>query len=190
MDKKIYTNLLKSNRLNTLKKLDELESISLPQFHTLNIDCKALNPNYQDKLINQLENYGVTDKSPVLYYFEIINNEAQNIQKLVAQRKSKYKLKDKEYLALPRVNTSDKSKKTKYLYVGKTNKNFISRFKQHLGLLQTNTYALHLHGWAKDLKLKLYIGVVDLKHEKIHLLEEMENILHEHFAPALGRSGH
>lgn len=190
MKNELYSTLLLQNRKNTLVKLKKLEAISCPIFHSIDIDCSKLDETYQTKIINKLAATGVNELSPVLYYFEIVNKTAANIQQTVSLRKSKFGLKEDGYLALPRVNTSAKSKISNYLYVGKTNKNFIGRLKQHLGLIKTNSYALHLHGWGEDLKLKLFVGKVDIDQAHIHLLEEMENILHNYFVPALGRSGH
>lgn len=78
------------------------------------------------------------------------------------------------------------------LYVGKTNKDFFSRLKAHLGLGSKKTFALHLNSWAGviNLELELHYAQVRLSAEDIRYLEQMENVLHESLHPILGRSAH
>ena len=75
---------------------------------------------------------------------------------------------------------------------GKTNSNFISRFKYHLGLGSSKTYALQLLHWAcqLDMILELHYSIVSLPKEEIKYLEQLESALHLSLKPILGRSGH
>ena len=91
---------------------------------------------------------------------------------------------------MPKINTSNKEVCNGILYVGKTNKNFISRFRQHLGLIPNDTYALQLKYWATDFKLSLFVSPMKLSVEQIPYLENLETALHYNLEPLLGRSEH
>lgn len=184
--KELFSNYKKKK----IDQLNELEKLSLPTFKTLEIECNVLDKVLQDKLTEELTKNGITDTSRVIYFFTVVNGCQNKIQEAVKQRKNKYKRTSKHFIPLPKVNELSGGECNNVLYVGKTNSKFLNRFKQHLGLDSSKTYALHLNVWAKELTVALNYGIVDLEQNKIELLEELENILHDHLKPILGRSGH
>ena len=188
MKKEHYEDFLAAYVKNQLTDLNHLQTIKIPQFQKLIISCNQIDAQ-KDTWIEALKLNEIEDKG-VIYYIKILSGgTASDIQNVVRSYKSKYKKTNKaRYRALPKVNNNH----TDILYVGKTNSNFISRFRHHLGLAESNTYALQLKFWASDmnLELELWYALIDLEKEDLRFLEQIENVLHFNMKPILGRSGH
>lgn len=161
--------------------------ISVNDFHTIEIKCENLSEKYGSQLVEQLRK-NIDEHSSVLYYF-VCKSNPDKILSVVEKRKSDKR--KKSLVKLPKINR-EFSGKSKILYVGKTNENFISRLEYHLGLKSKSTYALHLSEWAPALRLELelHYSVVNLPKNKTSFIEELESVLHFHFKPLLGRTGH
>jgi hypothetical protein len=191
MNREIYKSYI-SNYLDSLaQSIEVIKSIHIPEFVDLQIDCSLINESYFQECVGLLKQNGVQKSSAVLYYFSFLEKvDVENIKKEVSERK-KYKSSDNEYLALPQVNKQTDLQTSNILYVGKTNKNFPARFKQHLGINKSSTYALQLAQWASAIHLKLILSyaIVDLKLDKIDYLESLETALHGGLKPVLGRVG-
>lgn len=187
-----YSELFSNYKKKKIDQLNELEKLNFPIFHTLEINCANITPETQTILLNELAINGITETSRVIYYFTVINNNSNHntILDVVEELKINSNRTSKKFIALPKINELKDKEWNGVLYVGKTNSKFLNRFKQHLGNESKKTYALHLNTWAKELTVVLNYGIVELEQDKIGLLEEMENILHSHLNPILGRAGH
>ena len=181
------------NKENLSKKVSqaaaEIKRFNYTPFHDYNLDEEGL------------KKFALKN---VLYFFEAINCKQVSPQEICNQIQ---KLKDDpaNKTKLPKVNLDTAllsvGNRT-ILYVGKSNGNFNTRLKQHLGKESKKTYALHLSEWQNDkvlskVKLKLHYLSIDLakyklknKIEENEFIEQLESILHSHFRPILGRTGH
>ncbi|HEY5326956.1 MAG TPA: GIY-YIG nuclease family protein [Mucilaginibacter sp.] len=184
--------------------LDQLANYQIFPFQTLSISCKDITSSgYWSQCKKDLEAI-IGDKKSVIYYFKINPPfNAGEIQRIVTSMK---KTPGKSNPALPKVNEKNLCEKNDILYVGKTDKNFPGRLKQHLGLVASKTtYALHLNTWATELdltlnvmpytwptELNLTLNVMpcNLKLEENKMLEQIESVFHFALRPLLGRSGH
>lgn len=180
MNQSQYSNALEKYCVQQLENINSLKNIAIPEFSKLKVDCSKLDTEYRTKLLSL-----VNIEEKVLYYFSIESNPDKiqsTVNAMKKRKRNKYKL--------PMVNTN--SAASKILYVGKTNNNFKTRLEQHLGYKSPGTYSLHLSQWAVDLGLKLELNYaqIDLPNDRIMLLEQIENVLHQALKPLLGRSGH
>ena len=173
-----------------LADIEKLKTLNLSDFKSLSISCNQISQQ-SDQWYQSLADAGITKSTPVLYYFEIKGN-AEKVFSVVSNLKKKYKRTSKNYKALPKVNKPNSGKISQILYVGKTNSNFISRFKYHLGLGSPKTYALQLLHWAcgLNLELELHYSTLNLAKEDIRYLEQLESVMHYSLDPILGRAGH
>ena len=169
--------------------LDQLANYQIFPFQTLPISCKDITSDYWQQCTKDLVAIGLNNQSAVIYYFKINPPfNAGEIQRIVTSMKE---TPGKSNPALPKVNEKNLCEKNDILYVGKTDRNFPGRLKQHLGLLASKTtYALHLNAWAKELDLTLNVMPCNLKLEENKMLEQIENVFHFALRPLLGRSGH
>ena len=149
-------------------EIETLKNIKDPIFQKIIIRDNEIDEIYFKELIEELQDKGLTKSSSVLYYIKILSDQSQ-IQKVVTKLK-KYKKTSRFYLALPQINNKEKGT-SNILYVGKTNSNFNSRLKCHLGLSNNHTYGLQLKYWADkvNLKIELNYAIVSFTPDKIHL---------------------
>lgn len=182
MEQSIYTNYLATYITKLQTDIDFIKQIDIPQFNTLQINCCKIHEEHATWIEYLLENKIDKDCS-VLYYISL--NENIDFKKLL-EKAAKAKKKAKK-IALPKIN---KNSTSNILYVGKTNSNFPSRFRYHLGLIESKTYALHLKAWAQEYSFTLHFAKVCLHESNIRYLEQMENVLHDALKPLLGRAGH
>ena len=162
--------------------INYLQSVALPKFDSIKINCSMIGSDFRlwsDKLVNK----GIDKDCPVLYY---ISFAPPVIPADILEIASNAKAKSKK-MALPQIN---KGRTSNILYVGKTNCNFPSRLRYHLGLVESKTYALHLKHWAKDFSFTLHFAKLCFPAGEIKYLELMESALHNSLQPLLGRSGH
>ena len=190
MDASVFSLIASQKKKQIVDDWSFLESFQLPVFKTLNIETKDLGEIYAKELIQNVQNQ-VSSKNSILYYITIIDGEIDTIKTNVAKYKNSNTKGNSKHRYLPQVNNDNHSA---CLYVGKTNKGFINRFKQHIDLLvnSRSTYALHLAAWSKELQLKLTLNycIIDMPEERKHLLEDIETLLHNELKPILGRQGH
>ena len=170
-----YTSALRAD-------IDYLDQLELPAFQTLTIDCGDIDRRHNE-WIETLMASGINDQTPVLYYFTFSSPE---LSRNIIERVKKAKRNSPEF-SFPKTNTSRVSP---VLYVGKTNSNFISRFKNHLGLLSTKTYGLNLKHWAAGFTFTLYMAKLSFGKEELRYLEMLETAMHLSLQPVLGRAGH
>lgn len=188
MTQKEYTEFARRYVEEQTKVLQGIGLLQLPFFKTFSFSNQDINNETAEKFLNDLIQMGIGKRNGrVLYYFKI-NNEvsASAIANLITQLKSG---PNKKEYALPRVNkiTHDNNP---VLYVGKTDKDFLSRFKQHLGFGSPSTYALHLVRWSDQLPLDLELNFAIFDDVDMLSLEHVESVLHYALKPILGRSGH
>ena len=144
-------------------------------FDTITIDCKTIQQDFQ-KWNNQLTDKGIDITCPVLYYLSFENShDSQKILNAAIPAKKKAKR-----TALPKINHNSTST---ILYVGKTNSNFPSRFRYHLGLVESKTYALHLQYWVCEWQFTLHFAKFCLEIGKLKYLEQLESTLHYSLKP-------
>jgi len=191
MDASIFSQIVYQRKNKIVDDWNFLENFKLPEFNTLEFSTKELIEVYANKLIQNVQT-NVNSKNSILYYINITVGEVDKIKAEVAKYKSLYtNAKDSNQRSLPQINNDNDSN---CLYVGKPNKDFINRFKQHLDLplCSKSTYALHLAAWSKELNLELTLNycIINLPEERKHLLEEIETLLHNELKPILGRKGH
>lgn len=172
-----------------LHDIEKVKGFNVVDFKCLDISCKDIN-HAAESWCKELQASGVSRFTPVLYYFKI-KNETKEILKKVINLK-KFKITSGKYKALPKINNLEANNVSNILYVGKTNSNFISRFKYHLGLGSSKTYSLQLLHWACELNLELvlYYSIMSLPKNEIKYLEQLESALHLSLKPVLGRAGH
>jgi hypothetical protein len=185
---KVYLNQYVEHRKESIQRLLQFP---IPEFQSLAISCHEIH-RQSDEWIRKLSTT-IDFETPVLYYFKLLDGQdLMNIQSTVAKLKSKYSRRSKNYSALPKVNVQNYAEGNNILYVGKTNSNFLNRFRSHLGLASRTTYSLQLAHWACDMGIELELHYAPIQIEKVDLpfLEEMESVLHMHLKPLLGRTGH
>jgi hypothetical protein len=171
-------------------RLEKIKGLNSPVFNKLSFHCTDINEESLRLWAEHLQEAGIRKETSVLYYFEI---EEPFDAKVIRDKVNGMKLSSgKSPLRLPKVNKQTTGDESNVLYVGKTNSNFIIRFKQHLGLKPNSTYALQLSGWATSLNIQITLNyaVYCLPQEELDLLEQVEHVLHFAMKPILGRSGH
>jgi hypothetical protein len=189
MNESQYMASLESYVSKLISHINIIKKLPTPYFNSIEIDCNHIESSFTE-LENNLSQKGLNPDTSVLYYIEITTKDKKShLVKTVAKRK-KTKRNSSKFLALPKINTYDEE--SSILYVGKTNKNFLNRFKQHLGLASPTTYALHLNRWACDLDLHLVLhyALLKLTDNELPYLEQLETALHESLKPIFGRSAH
>lgn len=172
--------------------IDIITSLPDPLFYEMQIECSGINDeSCINNWVNKLEEIGIKNNTSVLYYFSF---DACNMEQVLikAQNQKNIKVTTGQQVArsMPKINKSNKDICNGILYVGKTNANFISRFKHHLGLIDSNTYALQLKYWATSFQLSLFVAPFNLESNQLPYLENLETALHQSLKPLLGRSGH
>jgi hypothetical protein len=186
-------NIARENYINeSIQKLERIKKYNSPVFKEMTINIHSI---LEDKnaLINQLILNGIDNNKSILYYFTLYSNyDRIEICTKIQEYKKKHK-KGKHYIAFPKVNYTENI----FLYVGKTNKDFIKRFEYHLGIKTgKSVYALHLNEWNKLLKttdklsIKMFYAIIELAQNNYSDLEILESCLHTHLSPLLGREGH
>ena len=190
MDSKLFGECLSKFIETTKSRLDVIKGTPSPTFFSIVLDCDTLAGINIDDFYDSLT---LGKPSPVLYYYKIISNHSPSeIKGFVRNYKDTYKKPNDDYLALPKVNDL---RLNEILYVGKSQKDFKSRLKNHFGLGSVTTYALHLSKWntkllvPKGLKLELYYTQIPNVTDS-DLVELLESSLHHTLQPILGRSGH
>ncbi|RFZ84933.1 hypothetical protein DYU05_04830 [Mucilaginibacter terrenus] len=170
--------------------LELVAQLPPPKFESLQFHTKDINVENYNSWIEILREKGINNQMPVLYYFNI--ESTFDCSKIHSQiNEMKRKCEGSSLIMLPKIN-STQSESSSVLYVGKTNSNFLHRFKTHIGITPNKIYALQLAQWATnfDLKLNLYFAPYTLPKEQHNLLEQVEHVLHFNLKPILGRAGH
>jgi hypothetical protein len=166
-------------------RLDSLELFNCTQFQQLTFDNSQISSQTCEEFVYELSAAG-TARRPVLYYFNVLNDiDPYAICDVITQMK---KSPGKSERALPKVN-SIVDAASKVLYVGKTEKNFPRRFKEHLGYGSPATFALNFIHWRTDLKIALELNYACIDEIQVPILESVESALHYVMKPMLGRSG-
>ena len=169
--------------------LDSLGNLAVPNFQSFQFSKSNITIENCREWIEELHQSGIDNKCSVLYYFEIVGSfDNSQITETIERMKM---TPGRSERALPKINGSA-CNNSRILYVGKTNKNFLNRFKQHLGLGSASTYALHLSHWnvSFDMEIVLKFAICPIEQEQVHFLEHIESALHYSLKPILGRSGH
>jgi len=104
------------------------------------------------------------DKSevPLIY---IIRVESINIAKdlvkkfLEFSKENKLKIKNVDRVNVSRFNNAN----SKILYVGSSTTDFVTRIKNHLGVLKNRVYSLHLSKWDQNYDYKIIIDIFKVK---------------------------
>lgn len=167
-----------------------LKSNQLPEFDTIDVNISQIK-KFED-WEPELRAKGIDENCSVLYYFSFSEKfkPSEIIKKAEARKEIKKSSINPKYIALSKINKANAEICAGILYVGKTNSNFISRMKHHLGFIDSHTYALQLRHWAIDFIFALHFAKIDFKKEELDYLEQMETVLHYGLHPLLGRSGH
>lgn len=123
------------------EKLDAVNAFNHARFETFSFNTSSINLQTCDKWVADLSEKGTVGR-PVLYYFKIMETvDPRLICEVVSRMKQ---APGKLNRALPRVNPKNIESCTNILYVGKTEKNFPKRFKEHLGFGNDKTFSLNL----------------------------------------------
>lgn len=192
MKEREYTKILQGYIKSLETDIQKVQLFKVPDFKELPMNCAEIDSK-SALWINNLQKNGVKDNSPIIYYFKVTSRHPyQEIQEHVKMYKKNHKKNQPGYRALSRVNNLQNVPAADILYVGKSHKDFFSRFKHHLGLYDDHMYSLQLNYWASPIKLKLimFYSIIDINEDELRFLEQMESALHYHFKPILGRSGH
>jgi hypothetical protein len=191
MNTELFAKHLDSYLTYLSKDIEFLKKVAHPRFESIKIDCSKIADSF-DEWDELLKSKNITSTCSVLYYFEFHKSiNPQNIlDKVTPVKKIRKESKTDKYVALPRINNQNAKDCNGILYVGKTNTNFPSRLKHHLGMVDSDTYALQLKHWAKSFTFTLNIAVISFEKDDIRYLEQMESVLHYNLKPILGRSGH
>jgi len=191
-----------SREINNIKKqYEELEELfekkEIPKCNQINTSIDRLKQIKYHKLYPDLvSEYQWLEKycGKTLYVFSITNfpfkkDELKNIFD---------DIKNEKQVSLCRINETSpewenvQSNKTVCLYVGSSN-DISQRLKEHLFLCNSNTYAMHLEKWFKtDLAITIYTwdfnDFLNSEENKNHL-QNIEDILWNHYKPILGKQG-
>ena len=187
MEPSLLSGLIKSYVEKQKEILEAVSRIEPTSFKSFHFNTSESSKEKLQEWESELRKDGIGEYTPVIYYFEVINAfDRSQICKTIKELK---KGPGKSDRALPLVNRVTESDCTGVLYVGKTQTNFIRRFKQHLGFGIKSTYALHLSHWATGLDLKLHYASYNFTTENLYQLEYIEDILHASLKPILGRKG-
>lgn len=167
-------------------KLEALTSFSQIVFEKLGFHTSEINADHCDHWTAILNEKGVL-ASPVLYYFRIMGHvDNSAICDVITRMKQS---PGKSERALPRVNFQNIKTCGNILYVGKTERNFPKRFKEHLGFGNKKTFALNLLHWRTDLGSQLELNFARVDRNQVSSLQGVESAMHYVLRPLLGRSG-
>jgi hypothetical protein len=191
MNTELFAKHLDSYLTFLSKDIEFLKKVEYPKFVSIQIDCSKITDTF-DQWHELLKSKNISSTCSVLYYFEFDASINPNdiLEKINPVKKIRKDSKTDKYVALPRINNQNAKDCNGILYVGKTNTNFPSRLKHHLGMVDSDTYALQLKHWAKCFTFTLNVAVISFEKDDIRYLEQMESVLHYNLKPVLGRSGH
>ena len=160
-------NFIKEVVSNLINSLEVIESKGIKNDYSFKIDCESLEDyNYIDirdslEFKNIFENLNTLNKSPVLYWFEIISSTPRGLIRKQITEYSENKIS----------KTTPSLKKSfdinsNCLYVGKVKKGISGRIIQHLGYYKVRrTQGLQLFHWTKGLDLKLKVHLYEFENE-------------------------
>jgi hypothetical protein len=168
------------------KKLDALNSFKLARFETFSFSTSLISTRTCDEWIAELAKKD-TVRRPVLYYFKITEAVDPSIICEVVTRMKQSPGKSNR--AFPRVNSKNIESCTNILYVGKTEKNFPKRFKEHLGFGSDKTFSLNLVHWRTEERFQLELHFACVDPDQLPTLEGIESAMHHVLKPLLGRAG-
>jgi hypothetical protein len=168
-------------------EINLLEQFKPEMWHKTTVDCKDISLEWFASKRDELEANGVCRQSAVLYYFELKDSrKSPEILKRIQELKSS----TDNIHSLPRVNTTIEDDSSTVLYLGKSQKNFQERLKQHCGLRSHSTFALHLIAWAKSLAVELNLNYSIFPFAaNMDLQVRIESMMHGSMKPLLGREG-
>jgi hypothetical protein len=167
-------------------RLEALASFNCSVFNKLTFDKSEISTQNCDCWTEQLRAER-TDRGPVLYYFTLLNDiDPFAICDVITRMKMS---PGKSERALPKVNIKNVDNGSKVLYIGKTEKGFSRRFKEHLGFGSSSTFALNIIHWRTDLQITLELNYTCIDNSQLQNLESVESALHLLAKPILGRMG-
>ncbi len=164
-----------------------LEQIKYEKWNTIPVRCAEISPEWFKMVLLEVENSGVLRNTAVLYYFQLVDTNkidpiVERIRELKSGGKTKY--------SLPKINSTIDLPSRSILYLGKSQKNFRERLKQHCGFGSSSTFALHLLKWAKPLGLDLSLHyTIFPTTAPLHIQIQIETMMHQNMKPILGREG-
>ncbi len=194
-----YMNILKEYGNNSFDLLNDFREYKKQHFKLYNMAENMLKKNIQFEIfrfkISDLDKIKLdqfNNLKNVIYYFVFSTHNQELIGKVI---NSLQMSKDRRIIKFPKINNNSTFGNYRNLYVGKSEKPFIERLKQHFSGAGAKIWSLHLGAWKEiikeDIELELYYySFGDLKPEEKPLLEYIESSLHYKLKPILGRKGH
>ena len=171
------------------KTASELDSCPAPQvlgpwtvpFGSLEIDGA--------RMLSEL--YEMISEDRSIYMFELTDASATSILRSTLQNLKSTKMHG---FSAPKVNLVEGNSRCLYVgssfATGKRRHTLVARLKQHLGLSNTSTYAMHLQRWARDIPGAITINVWQYSKNVDRLMVlAIEDALAEMHQPLLGKRG-
>lgn len=177
------------NQKNELYKHIFIKDIDCSLLPETNTDGKELPEEIKRNIFSHLHQFDQTEievnKCPAVYIFELCNE--QDRERVI---KAFEKVKDQKEINRSFPALRNKIPQSKYLYVGKVEREVGGRIVTHLGYYQSNyNHGLQLAYWAKELNppLKLNLHVLRFKEDFRDYIAAMEVIMAKELQPIIGK---
>jgi hypothetical protein len=161
---KIKIQDIKTRSLNFIKLLnDKISKSNLEHFQTVSFNSNEFR---NKKTLNNALKRVEKNKYPLIYIISIPNKKSKN--KIITsfekfKKANDLKIKNVNKVNLSRYNSQYINSDT--IYVGSSTTNFITRIKNHLGVLGIRVYSLHLSKWDENLNYEISIEIYEVRTE-------------------------
>jgi len=161
---------------------------NIEHFKRINFNSKVFrNSKIFDSYIDMIEN----SKVPIIYVIHVSNSETSTL--LVSKFNEFHKINITRIKNKDRVNTSRfNGNVSKILYVGSSITNFKTRIKNHLGVMGSRVYSLHLAKWDQNIDYDVLIDVFKVNSSDGSILERfvveiIEQQIWDELKPVFGK---
>lgn len=182
--------IITSSLIATSKTL-EIQSKNLSEILQFEIDCSLLREFLNEDICKSEEFKDLLEKlikitGPCVYWYKIASDNSgyQIVDAFEAYKNDAFRNR-----AIPALKTRKRINfNSEFLYVGKVKRNFYGRVIQHLGCFSVpQTQGLQLYYWAKEIKLKLELNVVEFDRSMENLLPIIELEIADRIHPLIGK---